>query len=279
MLPIARRFLTNNPIGPYGLTYSARQDAGRQLHEGDQSMIRNLKVLIAAAMALMAFGALSATAQAAEEKFHCSVEPNCRATLAPDGTAGTTAAHHVFVVKGLTALGAAASASFTCDQLKGEATSAGKTATELTFTNLKYENAAGEAKCKVGASETVTVNFTTCDYKFESKNGGASTAAVNVECSNEAEPIDISIKGTLCLQVKSFASTGLGYKTLGTTPRTVTATAKVALPNAALILQNVGNANCAALGMASTTGAEYTTGNTIVTAETAEGGAAEAWFE
>src|ERR1044071_4586469 len=84
-------------------------------------MIRNLKVLIAAALALAAFGALGAAgAQAAE--FHCSVEP-CRYTLKPDGTGKT--AHHVFrIVKGET------SGAVICTTLSGEATSAKKTTTE-----------------------------------------------------------------------------------------------------------------------------------------------------
>ncbi len=61
----------------------------------------------------------------------------------------------------------------------------------------------------------------------------------------------------------------------------MTATANVAVPNAALDLKNVGNANCAALGLASTTGATFTTGNTLVKAETdaCEVVAAKVWFE
>ncbi len=58
-------------------------------------MIRNLKVLFAAALAPTALGAIAASAQGADE-FHCSVEP-CRGTLKPDGTGKT--AHQVFVVE------------------------------------------------------------------------------------------------------------------------------------------------------------------------------------
>jgi hypothetical protein len=241
-------------------------------------MIRNLKVLIAAAMALAAFGALSASAHAAEEKFHCSVEP-CRLTLAPDGTAGTTTAHQVLVLKGKTAGGVEASASFTCNQLTGEATTASKTTTELTFTNIKYENSAGELKCKVGASETVEIDPTGCDLLFTSANGATGGAELHVLCP-VGQTIHLKIKGTSCLTISALTATGLGYVVVNTTPnRVVTATAKVPIPNAALTLQNIGNANCAALGFASTTGAEYTTGNTIVKAETSGGVAAEDWFE
>jgi hypothetical protein len=245
-------------------------------------MIRNLKILIAAATALAAFGALSATAHAAEE-FHCTVEP-CTATLLPDLKEGeplpSTTAHNNLVLKGATG-----SASFTCDQLSGQATSAKKTATELTFTNLKYGNAAGKTLCKIGAAETIEINFTSCDYNFKALNGSKSTAQIHVLCSTAGDGIDITIKGTLCLQITPFTSTGLGYHDAllpaGQKKNIVTATAKVPVPLAALDLKNTANANCAPLNtLGALTGAEYGTGNTLVTVETDPGGVmAEAWFE
>jgi hypothetical protein len=238
-------------------------------------MIRNLKVLLAAAMALAAFGAFSSTAHAAEE-FHCSVAP-CTATLLPDETAPTTTAHHVFVVTG-----ASGSVSFTCDQLAGTATSSTATATELTFTNLTYENAAKEHKCKIGASETVKVDFTSCDYNFKALNGVTSTAQVHVLCSTPGDGIDIFIKGTLCLQITPFTSTGLGYHDANTAApkkEIVTATANVTVPATALDLKNTTDANCSALNTIGALGvAHYTTGNTLVTAETHAGVMANAWF-
>jgi hypothetical protein len=245
-------------------------------------MIRNLKVLLAAATALAAFGAFSASAHAAEEKFHCSVEP-CRATLLPDEAASTTTAHHVFVVKGKTAGGFDASVSFTCNQLTGEATSNTQTTTELTFTNLRYENAAGEQKCKVGASETLALNFTSCDYNFTSTGGSTSTAQIHVFCGTAGDGIDLSVKGTTCLQITPFTSTGLGYhdSNIGGAKHLVTATANVVVPAAALDLKNVGNANCAALNLVSVTSSIFTTGNTLVTTETdtVPPIMANAWFE
>ena len=241
-------------------------------------MIRNLKILMVVAIALAAFGTLSTSAHAAEEEFHCAFG-SCIWTLAPDETAGTLTAHQVFVVKGKTAGGAEASASFTCNQLTGQATS-GPNASELTFTNLKYENSAGEQKCKVGASETVSVNFTSCDYNFKSANGATSTAETHVRCTTAGDGIDININGTLCLQITPFTSTGLGYHDsgIGGAKKIVTATAKVAVPNSALVLKNVGNANCAAVNMTSTTGAEYTTGNTLLKAER-DPAEPEGWFD
>jgi hypothetical protein len=242
-------------------------------------MIRNLKVLIAAAMALMAFGALSATAHAAEEKFHCEEAEPCRATLGPDETAGTITAHHVFVIKGKTSGGAEASASFTCDQLSGEAESATKTATELTFTNLAYKNAAGEGKCKVGASESVTVNFTSCDYKFTSTGGGTVAGSqVHLLCSTAGDGIDILIGGTLCFKITPFTALGIKYhdSEIELKKQTVTATANVVVPLSSVDLINK---TCPGAVMNEVTGATYTTGNTLVRAETKGGVADNAWFE
>jgi hypothetical protein len=175
------------------------------------------------------------------------------------------------------------SAAFTCNQLTGEATTSTKTATELTFTNLKYENSKTptEDKCKIGASETITINFTSCDYNFKSLNGSTSTAQVHVLCTTAGDGIDIIFNGTLCLQITPFTSTGIGYHDSGIgVKQIVTATANVTVPGAALDLKNIGNANCAALGMTSIHDATYTTGNTLITAETDPGGVmAEAWFE
>jgi len=243
-------------------------------------MIRNLKILIAAVMALAAFGALSAAAYAAEEVFHCSVEP-CRATLAPDETAGTTTAHQVFVVKGKTAGGAEVSASLTCNQLAGEATPFVKTPTEITFTNLRYLNSAGEQKCKVGASETMEVNFTSCDFRVTSKGGAISMAELHVVCSTVGDAIDIIIKGTTCIKITPFTATGLGYhdSEIGGKKKIATGTTNVSVPVAAADLQNIGHANCAALGLASITSLAFTTGNTLVKAETGAGVPAETWFE
>ena len=99
------------------------------------------------------------------------------------------------------------------------------------------------------------------------------TAEIHVLCSTAGDAIDININSTLCLQITPFTSTGLGYHDSGINgaKKIVTATATVSIPNAVLDLKNVGNPNCAALGMASTTGATYTTGNTLGNAETDPG--------
>src|SRR3954454_24254174 len=113
-------------------------------------MSRNLKVLIAGAMALAALGAVSASgAQAAE--FHCSVSP-CTLTPKAEGTEKNS--HHVFIVKQ-----GAVSVSTTCKTITGDATYEGKTTSEITFTSIAYDN------CTV-AGEFSEVNMDGCDYLF-----------------------------------------------------------------------------------------------------------------
>ncbi len=244
-------------------------------------MIRNLKVLFAAAMALAAFGAISATAHAAEESFHCSVAP-CTLTLAPDEVAGTTTAHHVFVLKGETHAGVkGASVSTTCDQLTGEATVETKTVFEATFKNLKYENKLGEHKCKIGAAETVTIDFTGCDYKFTSLGGGTDNAEVHMECPT-GKAIDINVNNIPCLSVTPFTAKHIGYRDSGLNggKHIITATVNVSVPAAAVHITNTENVNCKVLGLRKIESATYMTGNTLVKAETHPGGVtASTWWE
>jgi len=245
-------------------------------------MIRNLKVLFAAAMALAVFGALSATAHAAEEKFHCSVAP-CTATLAPDEATGTTTAHHVWVMKGKNTEGKEVSVSFTCNQLTGEATSATSTATELTFTNLRYEDSFGSPSCKVGAAATVSIDFTSCDYKFASAGGAKSTAQIHLLCTTAGDGIDLFINGVLCVKITPATAAGLGFhdSKIGGEKKITTATVNVSFPVAAVMLENSTNPTCiASLGnLSAVTSAVYTTGNTLIKAETSGGVAALGWFE
>lgn len=117
-------------------------------------MIRNLKVLMLAAMALTVISASSASgAQAAE--FHCSVEL-CRLTLKPDGAVPSPTAHQNFRFNSPKG----DSVEFTCRSVSGEATQSTKTSTEITLTNIEYQH------CTSGFSAAVKMNG--CDYLFTS---------------------------------------------------------------------------------------------------------------
>jgi hypothetical protein len=233
-------------------------------------MIRNLKVLFAAAMALAAFGALSASAaHAAGEKFHCSVEP-CTVTLSTDGTGVT--AHHVFIVENA----AKETGSFTCESLNGEATSATKTAEDLTFKNLVYSN------CKIGGVTKVNVRMNECDYTVTSEtqpagglNGTNGGATIHIICTG-VKHIEIENAGTGCIfEVTPQTLRGLHYHNIGTpgNPLTTEVTIEALISAAASgtpIEVEVGKVGTgcvpkAALGDKLT--GSYTTGNTLATAE------------
>jgi hypothetical protein len=218
-------------------------------------MIRNLKVLLAAAMALAAIGAVSAgAAQAAE--FHCSVA-NCRFTALPDGS-GTTA-HHVFIVENSTK---SESVSFTCNELRGEGTSVPTTTSEVTLEAIKYET------CKVNGTPGVVVDMNGCDYLFK------AAGTVTIKCP-EGKKIEVTVPGgcTFSIAAQGPLST-IGYTTIGTSPtREVTVTANVS-PIAV-----TGNATCNSLiNTGQTLTGTYTTGNTKVRGETQAGAIADAWF-
>ncbi len=216
-------------------------------------MIRNLKILIASAMALAAFGAISASgAQAAEG--HCGVEP-CTISIKPDGTPGVNGktAHQVFIVRQ-----AAVSVSTTCQQVTGHATSATKTFKTITFTNLEYHacNVAGEAS---------KVKMNGCEYHFEV--GGIHDAAPTVQCPAGKE-IEIEVPATGCLvkipPTAGFLTGGATFHDAETNGvKKTELTAEVTVTN---IPATVNNKCPGGLKEGAVTG-EYTTGNVELTAD------------
>ena len=222
-------------------------------------MLRKLQSLLAAALALTALGAMASSAHAAEELFHCSVEP-CRVRASTDGT-GTTA-HHVFIIENAAKT---ESASFTCESFRGEARSNTKTTSELTFawpnTALRpnhdreaYDN------CKVNGSPGVEFHMNGCEYVFHSAGGGTGTAKVDVICP-EGQFIEFRLGASCVFKIGTNKGlTGIGYHTINEPPnREVTVTANVTVPNV------VVGANCPIA--AGTDTGTFSTGNTIVTTE------------
>ena len=226
-------------------------------------MIRNLKVLMLAAMAVTAVGAVAASsAHALEEKFHCSVAP-CTVTLKPDGTGTNT--HHVFIVKNK--LGE--SASFTCKALDGEGTSTTATNTELTIKALNY------TECN-GNGQPVAVRMNECDYKFTSVGGGtAAGAEIHIECPT-AKHIEIEVTGLGCrFEVTPQTVTGAHYTSINSKTE-ITTGAKVP----GIVTEGPFPAGPCLIKNEPPFSSEYTTGNTIVTGETDPTNLmASAWWE
>ncbi len=243
-------------------------------------MIRYLKVLLGAALALSAFGVLSASAHAAEERFHCSVEP-CTATLRQDGASGTKTAHQVFeVTDGKNAV------FFTCNKLTGEATSTTKTTNTLTFKNLEYNHNISGEKCDT-AGQNVNVTMSGCEYHVIGTPpvAGVGKAHLTVKCP-AGKSIEVENESTKCIYTIGTTAndlTGLslhniGVKGGGTTEVTVEAF----VPNIPVTVLGT-KAQCGVDPTAAITGT-YSTGNVIVTGETdpkdgSKPVMAEAWYE
>jgi hypothetical protein len=232
-------------------------------------MIRNLKVLFGAMLALAAFGVVSASgAQAAE--FHCSVAP-CTFRLNPDGEGKN--AHHVFIIDDLTT---GESVSFTCPRLTGEGTTTTKTSSEITVTNLNYNDEVNGSKCNVVNGAKINVDMMGCDYDF------TAAGQVFVRCPEPRASNRIRIEktegGACTYEVPDQGPLGtVTYTTIGSEPnREVTVSTNVV----GIQVSMTGTpAGCLVKSLSDNFEGRYTTGNTKVTAETDPGESmADGWW-
>jgi hypothetical protein len=223
-------------------------------------MIRNLKVLLLSAMALAAFGALSAGAAHAAEEFHCSVKP-CTITANQDGAAGSVTGSQLFIPKNK----AGETASFKCGAVSGGATSEGTTTPELTV------GAAGllaYSSCKVNGSSTVNYRTNECHYLFTAEGGGSTEGAtVHILCKT-AKHIEREIPETGCiLETTPQTLTGVHYHNIGTSGTNSTeVTVEVKVSGVAVEVKAVGT-GCLPKAAVGETLTATLTGNLLVTAE------------
>jgi len=244
-------------------------------------MIRNLKVLLAAALALTAFGAIAASAHAADE-FRCSVSP-CRGKINKDGA--TTVAHHVFIVENAAKT---EQVSFTCNELTGTGEFINGTEFLLGWSR-PTEDTEAYRTCSANGSPNVVVHMNDCKYRFTAGAAGRPAAGtedkaeVHVECP-VGESIEIRFPNSECVfrigsqtlgggtTAEGTGKGGLGYVTAGTE---VTATVNihkiVVTVNSVVLCEPFING-------AQTLEGTYTTGNTLVTGESSAGVMATASF-
>jgi hypothetical protein len=225
-------------------------------------MTRNLKALLAAAMALAALGAIGVTgASAAGEQFHCEIEP-CRIRASQDGTLKT--GHQVFNVE----LGGVIKAAFTCETISGDATNSTKTSKSIELTEIKYGG------CTVNGSPEVVVDMNGCTYLFNSERNAASTARVEVKCPGTAvievtfrDPTSHALKCTIDI-AGGQDLTGINYHNIGTAGTETTETT-VEANTSAITVQARGTSDAECFGLPRNTNltAHYTTGNAIATGE------------
>jgi hypothetical protein len=224
-------------------------------------MTRNLKALLAAAMALAAFGAIGVTgASAAGEQFHCEIEP-CRIRVAQDGTLKT--GHQVFNVEE----GGVIKAAFTCETISGEATTTTKTSKTLELTNIVYGG------CGVNNSPEVIVDMNGCTYLFSSERNAASTARVEIKCPG-TNVIEVTFRDPTTHALKCTMDiaggqdlTGINYHNIGAVGETTETTVEANTSAITTQARGASDAECFGLKRNTNLTAHYTTGNAIATGE------------
>jgi hypothetical protein len=235
-------------------------------------MIRNLKVLLAAAMALAAFGALASAAQAAQftapgagEKGETTISAQ------PDEAGGTKTAHHVFDITN--PANHAEVLSITCNEFTGDAVIKGESVTSVTVTPHWGRTVAGvfETKCEF-AGQTVEVKPGACQLTFTADGIVHIEKDPNVagECKHGKSPIVFQSVAPLPCKVEVGEQTISGVKYhVGPTRGQPTITLE------ANNLAVVATATEAACPWGTGSIGTYTTGNTIITGATV-GGTTEA---
>jgi hypothetical protein len=204
-------------------------------------MIRNLKALMLAAMAVLAMSAVAAQGAQAHTPavFHSELSETTITTL-PDETAGTKTAHHVFDINNNTM-------SITCNTVTVDSVITESTPTTITADNVAYNT------CTFNG-QSVTVEMHGCHYMFH------ADGRVDIVGCNAGEKIKFS--GNNCT-VEVGEQSGLTEVTYHAGPlrngkKTVTLEAHVTG-----IAYTASGTNCTETG--AKTDGNYTTGNTIVT--------------
>jgi len=210
-------------------------------------MIRNLKALLLAAVAVMAVSAVGASAGQAAE-FHSSVAET-KLTLTTDGTGKT--AHQVFD---------AAGASITCAGIKGEGNLAVSTATSVTI-DVTYEG-----PCTFVGQEA-TVDMKGCDYTFTSHGTVSLSSRTGKNCATE--PITFSVPSPPCtVTVGSAGGANQNLESVTYHNITTSGVSEITVePHVTGITYTATGSGCPETG--TKTNGNYTTGNTIVTGSSA----------
>jgi len=221
-------------------------------------MIRNLKILVAAAMTLVAVGAFSATAaqaHPANARFHCHAEP-CAITLAPDGAVPSATSHLVLVLKN--SIGE--SVSITARQITGYATQTTKTSSTITLTNIAYDTITANGQPAI-------VDMNGCHYDF------AASGTVGIQCA-AGKATELTIPSTGCVVTigTQVGLTGVKYHknigVTGKTPAETQVTVEGKIPNINVTLDNAAGGKCLIDETKTPITSEITTSNVLATGYT-----------
>ncbi len=169
-------------------------------------MIRNLKVLLAAVLALSAFGAVDASSASAAE-FTAEGQANKETTLTiiKDGTGKT--AHQVFDLRKADGTGVL---SLTCNEAVGDATVVGATQVEAIFKTLVTGS-----NCSF-AGQSVSIPNTGCDFIFTA--GFPQLHIVDdgaLKCEHGGQPIHFTNTNLNCkIEMGRQTVSGIKYHNL-----------------------------------------------------------------
>jgi hypothetical protein len=222
-------------------------------------MIRNLKLLFLAAMALSALSAFGTSAATAHTpaQFHSTLN-STTITSTTDTVEGSATAHHVFDVPG--------GGTVTCREINAHGTAAASTVTTQTVTAaFPVKDTAGKQNCTF-AGQGVTVDMGNCDYTFHSAGFiSISNHAPNL-CALATAPIQITTPGCTVSIGAQGPLAGITYHNLNFKHEEVAAASGQLITLSANVEgihgEEVG-AGCPAPGTFTT--GKFTTGNTILT--------------
>jgi hypothetical protein len=217
-------------------------------------MIRNLKALLLAALAVAALGALAASASAAEFTAEGSGETTL--TVLPDGTGKT--AHHVFDIRKGPNEGVL---SITCNESTGDATVFGSSFTQATITPHWGKTVAGVFKTECNfAGQEVEINTGACEFLYTADGTIHIQTDTNLvgECKHGKQPITFNNTTLNChVEWAEQTITGVKYHNIGGGLITVEANELAVQYNATGVGCPYGTLN----------NGLFTTGNTILTGE------------
>jgi hypothetical protein len=224
-------------------------------------MIRNLKVLLAAVMAVTAFGALAASgASAATFTAEGAGEGTTTLTVLKDGTGKT--AHQVFDIRKEPGVGVL---SITCNEVTGSGHIIGASNTDATAVTPKFEGGGAVFPQCSFAGQSVTVENTGCNFTFTASGQlhiiSEFTGAGNL-CKYGEKSLHFNSPVLNCkVEVGEQTVNGIVYHNL------VDGTVTIEGTELAVAYKATG-VGCP---YGEKTNGQYTTGNAIVTGETAAG--------
>lgn len=172
-------------------------------------MIRNLKVLGLAFAAMLALGAVAASAAQASEFAWDSGTTILKAEQ--DATGG----NQVFTVN---------AGKVECNRVTGDAAVSGTSSATVTSTSITYTDTSKEADHCIGPLGTSPkINMNGCNYAFHAGTGssGSSTGTADIVCGGGG-PIKIEATGCEITVPEQSGLSSVTYKTVAGSPSDVT---------------------------------------------------------